>query len=140
MNIIEALQALKDGKKVRQKYWGKGRFVKANGDGTISDDGSRPVVLRNVYDDDWELYTEPVRITTEERKALELAKMCGFTGVYRVEFFTAHTGVVFVVDTPGKSFNCLVSNVPKWSVLQDSKWITTDDRLTIDELLKGGAE
>lgn len=89
---------------------------------------------------DLKRWTKSIKLTAEERKALELAKMCGFTSVYRVEFITAHTGVVFVVETPGKSFECLVSNVPAWSFLQDAKWITTDDRLSIDDLLKGGAE
>lgn len=143
MNIIEALHALQDGKKIRKKEWCQDWFIFMS-DNFIRD--YRGVLFsigvsgRKEFATEWELYAEPVHITPEERKALELAKACGFTGVYRVEFITAHTGVVFVVETPGKSFECLVSNVPAWSFLQDAKWITTDDRLSIDELLKGGAE
>ena len=72
MNYIEALQALVDGKKIREKNWDKGKYVYiedyfiVTGCGDVID----LVVddLEDITKDDWELYQ------TEEDKIIQAGK------------------------------------------------------------------
>ena len=63
MNIIEALQALKDGNKMRRNWWTKGAFVVMKGDGTIRNNNASltDISVGNITNENWEIYTEPHR-------------------------------------------------------------------------------
>lgn len=81
MNIIEALQALKEGKKIKRAAWKHLKYIVLMGNKIKDDLGggfNLCVLSENLYEDDWELYAEPLKLTAEERKALELVKACGY--------------------------------------------------------------
>ena len=67
MNYIEALQALKDGKKIRKNSWGKNDYVYIRECLILTNDGTTMELttdcLSEITDDRWELYqTEEDRL------------------------------------------------------------------------------
>lgn len=84
MNIIEALEALKEGKQVRHKYWEKGTYLYTISSGivymhTAAGSCDYYMGLINLSDDQWSLYGEPI-LEREEKayleKVLEPLKHC----------------------------------------------------------------
>lgn len=72
MNYIEALQALKDGKKIRKNSWGKNDYVYIRECLILTNDGTTMELTTNclaeITDDRWELYQ------TEEDKLIQAGK------------------------------------------------------------------
>ena len=72
MNIVEALQALVDGKKIREKNWDKGEYVYIEDNFIVTDCGDviDLVVddLEDITKDMWEIYQ------TEEDKLIQAGK------------------------------------------------------------------
>lgn len=143
MTIIEALQALKDGKKICKRDWYNGTYLFAetifkfrtvcwNEDGKV--EGYTHLI--DLDADDWELYAEPVRITPEERKALELAKACGF------EWIRFHENFAKLSEDEFCAAWVEVCDIPAMMALAKPhrKFELTETPVSIDELLKGGAE
>lgn len=71
MNVVEAMQAMLDGKKVRYRSWAQGEYLEMNSDGTIQfvDNNQNPLFMEckqkivgqsilNIKDDQWELHHE----------------------------------------------------------------------------------
>jgi len=130
MNIIDALQALKDGKKIRASVWKKGAYLMACQDGMICNEkGSiTEIASCNISTNKWEIYTEPLKLTPEEIKALKLARDCGFNLIQC-------DGTMWVSPT-GKEHSWVgVQWIPSLCVLNRSNWIT-EGPMSINELLK----
>ncbi len=137
MNIIEALQALRDGKKIRVREWNdKRRFYSLMDDCVVDEKGrGEEINIRTLYalvDDTWELYAEPLKLTPEEIKALKLARDCGFKFIQR-------DGSLWVSPT-GKTMSwvgvhMLYMWIPSLDGLLRSNWITHEP-MSINELLK----
>lgn len=72
MNYIEALQALKDGKKIRKNSWGKNDYVYIRECLILTNDGTTMELTTNclaeITDDRWELYQ------TEEDRLIQAGK------------------------------------------------------------------
>lgn len=73
MNYIEALQALVDGKKIREKNWGKGEYVYIEDNLIVTDcsDVIDLVVddLEDITKDNWEIYqTEKEKLITNGKR------------------------------------------------------------------------
>lgn len=72
MNYIEALQALKDGKKIRKNSWGKNDYVYIRECLILTNDGTTMELTTNclaeIKDDRWELYQ------TEEDRLIQAGK------------------------------------------------------------------
>lgn len=80
MNYIEALQALKDGKKIRKNSWGKNDYVYIRECLILTNDGTTMELttdcLSEITDDRWELYqTEEDRLI-RNGKRWELYNTC----------------------------------------------------------------
>jgi hypothetical protein len=60
MNIIEALQALKNGKKMRRNWWDKGLYIVMKCDGTICNGNASltDISIGNITNDNWEIYND----------------------------------------------------------------------------------
>jgi len=134
MNVIEALQALKDRKKMRRSWWDKGSYVEMKCDGTLRNNNASltDISVGNITNDDWELYTEPLKLTPEEIKALKLARDCGFDIVYRNKYDS--NGVAVAVKSEPVSY-WFVGYAPSLSCLEYSDWITKEP-MSINDLLK----
>ena len=136
MNIIEALQALKDGKKIRKTGWKDITYLCVKGNYVFRESNILCPIYIGDADDlnctDWELYTEPLKLTPEEIKALKLARDCGFNIVYRNKYDS--NGVAVAVKSEPISY-WFVGYAPSLSCLSDSDWITNEP-MSINELLK----
>ena len=136
MNIIEALQALKDGKKIRKTWWDKECYAYSE-EGIVYNEGGQwwlPTKL-DIDEENWELYTEHIRITPEERKALELAKACGFDTLRRNRY--DDNGICVCVKNECDRY-WYTEYAPSLSCLNDVSWMPEKGDLSIDDLLNGG--
>lgn len=74
MNLIEALTALKEGKKIKRKTWKFTAYVYLDKDGVIKDDNSEECdiifKLSGFDKDDWEIVENPI-LDEQEKKYLE---------------------------------------------------------------------
>lgn len=73
MNYIEALQALVDGKKIREKNWDKGKYVYIEDNLIVTDCGDVIElvvdVLEDITKDNWEIYqTEEERLIADGKR------------------------------------------------------------------------
>lgn len=73
MNYIEALQALVDGKKIREKNWDKGKYVYTEDNLIVTDCGDVIElvvdVLEDITKDNWEIYqTEEERLIADGKR------------------------------------------------------------------------
>lgn len=73
MNFIEALQALVDGKRIREKNWDKGKYVYVEDNLIVTDCGDVIElvvdVLEYITKDNWEIYqTEEERLITNGKR------------------------------------------------------------------------
>jgi hypothetical protein len=137
MNIIEALQALRDGKKIRITEWNdKRRYYCLKGDRLVDESGkAEDINIRTSYvlvDDIWEIYTEPLKLTPEEIKALKLARDCGFADISRSSE-TDYT-ILFNYAKFGMDYCLCAHEVPSFAVLCDANWINGKGQ-SISELL-----
>jgi len=143
MNIIEALQALKDGKKIRLGNWEEGHFLYID-----NIDPFRRITERfeeksnrffcsiiSMSVSEWELYPEPIPLTSEERKALELAKACGFDTLRRNRY--DDNGICVCVKNECDRY-WYTEYAPSLSCLNDVSWMPEKGDLPIDDLLNGG--
>lgn len=75
MNLIEALTALKEGKRIRKKTWEFTEYVYLNKDGLVKDDANdeynATFFLSNAFADDWEIIEKPI-LDEQEKKYLNL--------------------------------------------------------------------
>lgn len=86
MKFEEAIQLLKEGKKIRRKHWSEEEYIQLEkiGETEIIDNEGMTAYYLDVYDtifDDWEEYFEPklkpnIEIPEEERKAFEEGFKC----------------------------------------------------------------
>ena len=92
MNNKEAMTALVEGKKIRDKYWNLNVYVKLNEEGNIIDYLNNSIALRFHEGGVWEEYIEYVDFNTAmqhianggraKRKNWDYAIMLGFDGVF----------------------------------------------------------
>ena len=59
MNKREAIQAMLEGKKIRQNHWSKDYYISMNDCGTIYNSASTMKDLNGMWRDGWEVYEEP---------------------------------------------------------------------------------
>ena len=80
MNYIEALQALVEGKKIREKNWDKGEYVYTEDNLIVTDCGDViDLVVEDLEDitkDNWELYQTEEDKLTQAGKRWEIWTMC----------------------------------------------------------------
>ena len=70
MTFEEALQALKEGKKVGNKGWSSSVYLKKYFDRVVNQDGkTMNLTITSMLSDDWEEYKEPI-LDEEEKKYL----------------------------------------------------------------------
>jgi len=137
MNIIEALQALKDGKKIRKTGWKDIMYLCVKGNYVFRESNILCPIYIGDADDinctDWELYTEPLKLTPEEIKALKLARDCGFDVIFK----NVYLRVCVKSQALGMSnVVCDTCFVPNLTVLGKSSWVSTETHMSINELLK----
>lgn len=74
MDIAEAMKALKEGKKVRRKFWKPDFYYYLDKNGMLIDSNNQlaiiPIDFIAVNAKDWEIYKEPI-LDKEEKKYLE---------------------------------------------------------------------
>lgn len=84
MNIIEAFEAMRNGKKIRKKEWDKSTYIYMRGDETItriSKDFNYPEHIIETPDinmrDEWELYDEEMAdiLTVAENNAKRIKEL-----------------------------------------------------------------
>lgn len=75
MNLIEALTALKEGKRIRKKTWEFTEYVYLDKDGVLNDDNNDECSiffnLGNLNRDDWKIVETPI-LDEQEKKYLNL--------------------------------------------------------------------
>lgn len=75
MNLIEALTALKEGKRIKKKTWDYTKYVYLDKDGLIKDDNNdeynATFFLSNAFADGWEIIETPI-LDEQEKKYLNL--------------------------------------------------------------------
>lgn len=74
MNILDALQKMKEGKKIREKSWPVGAYLELTSDGEILDEHgennySIHVCSRIYQTEEWEIWKEPI-LDKKEREYL----------------------------------------------------------------------
>ena len=70
MTFEEALKAIKEGKKVRNKGWSSSVYLKKYFDRVVNQDGkTMNLTITSMLSDDWEEYKEPI-LDEEEKKYL----------------------------------------------------------------------
>ena len=70
MTFEEALKAIKEGKKVRNKGWSSSVYLKKYFDRVVNQDGkTMNLTITSMLSDDWEEYKEPI-LDKEEKKYL----------------------------------------------------------------------
>lgn len=70
MTFEEALKAIKEGKKVRNKGWSSSVYLKKYFDRVVNQDGkTMNLAITSMLSDDWEEYKEPI-LDEEEKKYL----------------------------------------------------------------------
>ena len=70
MTFEEALKAIKEGKKVRNKGWSSSVYLKKYCDRVVNQDGkTMNLTITSMLSDDWEEYKEPI-LDEEEKKYL----------------------------------------------------------------------
>ena len=136
MNVIEALQALKDGKQIQEKEWVTALYLELRDGEICFDDGDQYTFFVNGDDlscDKYKLYIEPLKLTPEEIKALKLAQDCGFADISRSSE-TDYT-ILFNYAKFGMDYCLCAHEVPSFTVLHDAKWINGKGQ-SINDLLK----
>jgi len=61
MNTKEAVQAMLDGKKVRESHWAKDSFIYFDEEKLIDNNGYGFTNLNMRFSNDWEIYGEPIK-------------------------------------------------------------------------------
>ena len=145
MNIIEALQALKDGLKIRKTGWSNSSYyIYLTEGGVCNQIGEHEeIIISNLYHlaDVWELYTEPLKLTPEEIKALKLARDCGFRWIHNHVDAWSDSNQYEAWLTKEKYAShsdhqdCCARWIPSLAILNSASCLT-EEPMSISELLK----
>lgn len=80
MNYIEACKALVDGKRVREKSWGKGDYIYFKDDNLYTNDGNEIDITisdkESMDSDNWEIYENEIDELIQAGKKWKLHQAC----------------------------------------------------------------
>lgn len=125
MNIIEALQALKDGKKIRKVIWPNSNcyYYLDERKGEMKDSYNNNAIgisIDNLFNDEWEIYEpepeyfdffEAIKRIKEGKKVTNVdSNSCGF--IYKLD----EDSRIIILDEPNRGFNFIHKeiNSDKW--------------------------
>lgn len=80
MNLIEALKELKEGKKIKNKYWTEGKYIEEDGSFYFDENEEEFTFdvggYNDLYSDKWMLYISEEEILIKKGKLFDIAKYC----------------------------------------------------------------